>query len=49
MLEFGFFDTFGRAEKSDLAGAYDAHIAAVQLAENLGYGYYFFIEHQNAN
>jgi alkanesulfonate monooxygenase SsuD/methylene tetrahydromethanopterin reductase-like flavin-dependent oxidoreductase (luciferase family) len=48
MLEFGFFDTFGRAEKSDLAGAYDAHIAAVQLAEQLGYGYYFFIEHQNA-
>ena len=49
MLAFGFFDTFARAEKSDLADAYDAHIAAVALAESLGYGYYFFIEHQNAN
>lgn len=49
-LEFGLFDAFAEVELVDqaTADAYDEHIADAQLAEQLGYGYYFFIEHQNA-
>lgn len=47
-LAFGVFDTIAPDQRSDLAAAYDAHIAQACLAESLGYAYYFFIEHQNA-
>jgi alkanesulfonate monooxygenase SsuD/methylene tetrahydromethanopterin reductase-like flavin-dependent oxidoreductase (luciferase family) len=47
-LELGLFDTFGEAPPDDLTSAYDQHIADAALAEQLGYKYYFFIEHQNA-
>jgi len=50
-LEFGAFDMFAEAEMSDpesTANAFAEHIKDAQLAEQLGYQYYFFIEHQNA-
>jgi alkanesulfonate monooxygenase SsuD/methylene tetrahydromethanopterin reductase-like flavin-dependent oxidoreductase (luciferase family) len=48
-LQLGFFDSFAEYEMSGVAAdVYDEHIADVQLAEQLGYQYYFFIEHQNA-
>jgi alkanesulfonate monooxygenase SsuD/methylene tetrahydromethanopterin reductase-like flavin-dependent oxidoreductase (luciferase family) len=50
-LEFGAFDMFREAEMHDgpaTADAFAEHIKEAQLAEKLGYTYYFFIEHQNA-
>lgn len=50
-LEFGIFDpTAIPNDQGPLATAasYEAHIADAQLAERLGYKYFFFIEHQNA-
>src|SRR6266496_6554451 len=48
-LEFGIFDGFAELEMEDLpANIYDAHIRFARNAEELGYHYYFFIEHQNA-
>ncbi len=48
-LEFGLFDTLSRgATNRDTAALFDHHIGIAKMAENLGYGYYFFIEHQNA-
>lgn len=47
-LELGIFDTFGEAPPDDLTSAYEEHIADAALMEQLGYKYYFFIEHQNA-
>jgi alkanesulfonate monooxygenase SsuD/methylene tetrahydromethanopterin reductase-like flavin-dependent oxidoreductase (luciferase family) len=49
-LEFGWFDGFAERDFADgaTADALADHIRTAQLAEQLGYGYYFFIEHQNA-
>ncbi len=43
MVGFGDVETYGSAWQ-----AYDQHIKDAVTAEALGYGYYFFIEHQNA-
>ena len=48
-LEFGIFDGFSETEMAGLpADIYDEHIQRGRTAEELGYRYYFFIEHQNA-
>ncbi len=48
-LEFGIFDGFSETEMEGLpADIYDEHIGRARTAEDLGYRYYFFIEHQNA-
>jgi hypothetical protein len=50
-LEFGIFDSFGPFEMAEfptVADVYEAHIREAQEAEQLGYRYYFFIEHQNS-
>jgi len=49
VLEFGFFDYFNEpdATGTQAAAVYEEHIREAQLAERLGYDYYFFIEHQN--
>src|SRR5215813_13060187 len=50
-LEFGIFDSFGPFEMEEfptVADVYEAHIREAQEAEQVGYGYYFFIEHQNS-
>src|SRR6188508_1750410 len=50
-IELGLLDGFSDAEVSTrkTAEVYDEHISEAQLGEELGYQYYFFIEHQNAN
>ena len=50
-LEFGIFDSFGPFEMKEfpsVAEVYEAHLHEAQEAEQLGYRYYFFIEHQNS-
>ena len=50
-LAFGIFDSFGPFEMKEfptVADVYDAHLREAQEAEQLGYRYYFFIEHQNS-
>ena len=50
-LEFGLFDSFGPFEMSEFATVrevYEAHLKDAVEAEQLGYRYYFFIEHQNS-
>ena len=48
-IEFGIFDGFSETEMEDVpADIYDRHIKDARAAEELGYRYYFFIEHQNA-
>ncbi|HZU04938.1 MAG TPA: LLM class flavin-dependent oxidoreductase [Chloroflexota bacterium] len=47
-LEFGIFDSIPALDAPRTAEIYDQHIARAQLAERLGFRYYFFIEHQNA-
>ena len=50
-LEFGIFDSFGPFEMKEFPTAvevYEEHIRQAQEAEQLGYRYYFFIEHQNS-
>lgn len=50
-LEFGIFDSFGPFEMAEfpaVADVYEEHIREAQEAEQLGYRYYFFIEHQNS-
>jgi len=50
-LAFGIFDSFGPFEMAEfptVAEVYEAHIREAQEAEQLGYRYYFFIEHQNS-
>ena len=50
-LEFGLFDSFGPFEMKEfptVREVYEAHIREAQEAEQLGYRYYFFIEHQNS-
>ena len=49
-IEFGIFDSFGPFEMKAFPNpveVYEEHIREVQEAEQLGYGYHFFIEHQN--
>ena len=50
-LEVGIWDSFGAQElaRSPVAAdIYRQHIDEVQLGEELGYRYYFIIEHQNS-
>jgi len=48
-LEFGLFDTLPHeGTLADPASVYEQHIADAALSEQLGFRYYFFIEHQNA-
>src|SRR2546428_7134260 len=50
-LEFGIFDSFSPFEMEEfptVVDVYEAHIREAQEAEQLGYRYYFFIEHQNS-
>jgi alkanesulfonate monooxygenase SsuD/methylene tetrahydromethanopterin reductase-like flavin-dependent oxidoreductase (luciferase family) len=50
-LEFGIFDSFGPFEMKEfptVVEVYEEHIRRAQEAEQLGYRYYFFIEHQNS-
>src|SRR6266581_6488657 len=50
-LEFGIFDSFGPFEMAEfptVVEVYEAHMREAQEAEQLGYRYYFFIEHQNS-
>jgi alkanesulfonate monooxygenase SsuD/methylene tetrahydromethanopterin reductase-like flavin-dependent oxidoreductase (luciferase family) len=50
-LDFGIFDTTEIPDDRSpaaTAAALEEHLADAQLAERLGYGYFFFIEHQNA-
>ena len=50
-LEFGIFDSFGPFEMAEfptVVDVYEAHMREAQEAEQLGYCYYFFIEHQNS-
>lgn len=48
-LEFGIFDGFTHLETDETtADLYDRHIRRAQLAEQLGFRSYYFIEHQNA-
>ena len=50
-LEFGIFDSFGPFEMAEfptVVDVYEAHMREAQEAEQLGYRYYFFIEHQNS-
>ena len=51
-LEFGTYDNFAAYEMKGSAVAadvYEQHIKEVQEAEELGYKYYFIIEHQNSD
>ena len=50
-LEFGLFDPLHGHEfaSTSPADVYDEHIGHVQQAEQLGYKYYFIIEHQTAS
>jgi alkanesulfonate monooxygenase SsuD/methylene tetrahydromethanopterin reductase-like flavin-dependent oxidoreductase (luciferase family) len=51
-LEFGTYDNFAVYEMQTspiAADVYEQHIQEVQLAEELGYSYYFIIEHQNSD
>ena len=49
-LIFGVFDTFSHreGEMRRTADLYQEHLDDAQLADRLGYSYFFFIEHQNA-
>jgi len=48
-VDFGVFDGFAEVEMDDIpANIYNNHIRYAQEAEQAGYRYYFFIEHQNA-
>ena len=49
-LKFGLWDGFEAQELASAptpADVYERHISEVQMAEELGYEYYFIIEHQN--
>ena len=50
--EFGTYDNFAAYEMATspvAADVYEHHIQEVQAAEDLGYKYYFIIEHQNSD
>jgi alkanesulfonate monooxygenase SsuD/methylene tetrahydromethanopterin reductase-like flavin-dependent oxidoreductase (luciferase family) len=47
-LQFGIFDTLSPAGANTVADVLADHIGSARLAEELGYKYFFFIEHQNA-
>src|SRR2546426_9065807 len=51
-LEIGLYDVFTQATMAQAptaADVYDEHIRAAQEAEQLGYKYYFSIEHQTSS
>lgn len=51
-LEFGVWDGFAAHEMAlspVAADVYEQHLREAQLAEELGYQYYFTIEHQNSH
>ena len=51
-LQFGIWDSFGAETMSRspvAADVYHEHIEEAKLGEELGYEYYFIIEHQNSN
>ena len=51
-LEFGTYDNFAAYEMKGsavTADVYEQHFGEVQEAEELGYKYYFIIEHQNSD
>jgi alkanesulfonate monooxygenase SsuD/methylene tetrahydromethanopterin reductase-like flavin-dependent oxidoreductase (luciferase family) len=48
VLAFGIFDSLASNANPDAAVAYEELIASVQLAEEVGYHYYFLIEHQSS-
>src|SRR5262249_16356704 len=50
-LDFGILDGFADVNLQGPAAAaiFDEHISYAQRAEQLGFRYYFFIEHQNAS
>jgi alkanesulfonate monooxygenase SsuD/methylene tetrahydromethanopterin reductase-like flavin-dependent oxidoreductase (luciferase family) len=49
-LAFGVMDGFGDiARYASAADGYEQHLRDAVTAEELGYRYYFFVEHQNAN
>jgi alkanesulfonate monooxygenase SsuD/methylene tetrahydromethanopterin reductase-like flavin-dependent oxidoreductase (luciferase family) len=47
-LQFGIFDTLSPAGANSAADVLANHIGSARLAEEVGYKYFFFIEHQNA-
>ena len=50
--EFGTYDNFAVYEMAKApvaADVYEQHLRDVQRAEDLGYAYYFIIEHQNSH
>lgn len=50
-LDFGIFDTTAIPDDQGpavTAAAYETHLSDARSAEQLGYNYFFFIEHQNA-
>jgi alkanesulfonate monooxygenase SsuD/methylene tetrahydromethanopterin reductase-like flavin-dependent oxidoreductase (luciferase family) len=47
-LQFGVFDTLSPTGAGTAADVLSDHIGSARLAEELGYKYFFFIEHQNA-
>ena len=51
-LDFGIWDSFAVYEMAVspvAADVYQQHLREAQLAEELGYKYYFTIEHQNSH
>ena len=51
-LEFAIWDSFPGHEMagaSSAADVYEQHLGEAQLAEELGYGSYYTIEHQNSH
>ena len=51
-LEFAIWDAVGAHELATspvAADVYEEHIREAQLAEELGYGSYYTIEHQNSH
>lgn len=47
-LSFGYFDAFRLDEDGNVTRAYERHVDNARKAEELGFDYYFVIEHQNA-
>src|SRR5207253_8032605 len=48
-LDFAYWDSMGYAgDNAGVADIYDEHIRTAQRIEELGWGSYFVIEHQNA-
>ena len=51
-MEFGLFEMFGAPENEyfpDMRGMYEEHLERGELADEMGYDYYFPIEHQSSS